>query len=36
MKRRKYRQAPIVIATFEWFCVELGNETPDLLLSYKS
>ena len=36
IKRRKHRQAPTIITTFEWFCVELSNEMPDLLLSYNS
>ena len=36
MKCRKHCQAPTIITTFEWFCVELSNEMPDLLLSYNS
>ena len=36
MKCQKHRQAPTIITTFEWFCVELSNEMPDLLLSYNS
>ena len=29
IKRRKHRQAPTIVTTFEWFCVELSNQTPE-------